>query len=71
MKRSKAITALLRGTFPEEMKRKALGQCPFCKELVDLEGFRDRASRQEYEISGICQKCQDDYFGGGGKPCPD
>ena len=26
--------------------------------------FRDALSRREYEISGLCQKCQDKFFGG-------
>lgn len=26
--------------------------------------FRDKASEQEYSISGICQSCQDSFFGG-------
>lgn len=25
--------------------------------------FRDDLSRKEYTISGLCQKCQDEYFG--------
>jgi hypothetical protein len=27
--------------------------------------FRDELSRREYHISGLCQKCQDQFFGGG------
>lgn len=65
MKRSKAITVLLKGVFPEEMKRAAQGRCPFCGELVDSQDFRDELSRREFSIFGICQKCQDNYFGGG------
>ena len=37
------------------------GLCPFCsKKPVE---FRDEKSRAEFEISGICQNCQDDFFG--------
>jgi hypothetical protein len=25
--------------------------------------FRDDLSRKEYQISGMCQRCQDDIFG--------
>lgn len=25
--------------------------------------FRDEASKEEYAISGMCQKCQDEVFG--------
>jgi len=44
------------------IRRKSLGLCPFCGEVVDLEGFRDRRSLREYQISGLCQKCQDGFF---------
>ena len=27
--------------------------------------FRDDLSRKEYAISGMCQECQDDFFGRG------
>lgn len=35
--------------------------CMFCKE-PDF-NFKDEASKREYKISGICQKCQDKVFG--------
>ena len=28
------------------------------------EGFRDELSKKEYQISALCQKCQDEVFGG-------
>lgn len=37
--------------------------CPFCGEDPGLAGFRDEKTRQEYQISGLCQVCQDDFFG--------
>lgn len=42
----------------EEAKSKKL--CVFCKN-PNLK-FRDKISRKEYEISRICQLCQDNYF---------
>jgi len=33
-----------------------------CGELIT--GFRDELSAHEYRISGLCQKCQDELFGG-------
>jgi hypothetical protein len=36
--------------------------CSWCKRPVL--GFRDSLSRKEYSISGMCQNCQDDTFGG-------
>lgn len=35
--------------------------CPFCKNPVG--DFRDEISKKEFEISGLCQSCQDDMFG--------
>lgn len=29
-----------------------------------ITGFRDTISEREYRISGMCQNCQDDIFGG-------
>ena len=46
----------------EEMKRVEEVRCPFCNE--EKGPFRDELSRKEYEISGLCQKCQDDVYGG-------
>lgn len=42
----------------------ALGLCPFCQKKVYEKDFRDALSRKEYGISGICQSCQDEVFGG-------
>lgn len=30
----------------------------------EAKSFRDETSRREYRISGLCQKCQDEIFGG-------
>jgi hypothetical protein len=35
--------------------------CPLCRQPIGE--FRDELSRREYEISGMCQNCQDDVFG--------
>ena len=37
--------------------------CPFCHTAIDITEFRDKLSKREWEISGLCQKCQDDMFG--------
>jgi hypothetical protein len=41
-----------------ELKKK--GICPFCKGAPGE--FRDELSKKEFQISGLCQKCQDDFF---------
>jgi hypothetical protein len=35
--------------------------CVFCGKKIMR--FRDDLSRKEYNISGICQRCQDETFG--------
>ena len=35
--------------------------CTWCKKPITE--FRDSLSSREYEISGFCQRCQDDTFG--------
>lgn len=38
------------------------GRCPFCHMEVNYEDFRDELSKKEFNISGLCQKCQDEIF---------
>ena len=40
----------------------SLGICTWCKQSI-VTPFRDEISKREYQISGFCQKCQDDTFG--------
>ena len=50
----------------EEMfNRKEQGLCPFCGKDMTNPSFRDELSRKEFEISGLCQTCQDNYFNEG------
>lgn len=37
------------------------GMCPTCHKQIGT--FTDRRSEKEYEISGMCQSCQDSVFG--------
>lgn len=46
--------------FPEKKLLKDAGRCPICTKPVG--NFRDDLSRREYEISGMCQDCQDEVF---------
>ena len=40
------------------------GRCMSCKtDSITEDSFRDNLSIKEYKISGMCQKCQDDFFG--------
>jgi len=51
--------------FPEAKKDIESRRCPICHQVVlpNPNSFRDDLSRKEYEISGLCQKCQDNIFG--------
>lgn len=46
----------------EMFTRKAENKCPFCGKDMTNATFKDLKSKKEYEISGICQECQDNYF---------
>ena len=42
------------------------GECMTCDSTGNIAtAFTDDLSRKEYAISGMCQKCQDDFFGHG------
>lgn len=49
--------------FGEEVKLVQQKICPVCQEKIDENGFRNKISKKEYTISGLCQKCQDSVFG--------
>jgi len=38
------------------------GMCPICGNKVDTSAF-DELGLKEFNISGMCKKCQDDVFG--------
>ena len=44
------------------MKMKDEGKCPFCGKDMTNPSFKDVQSKKEFEISGLCQSCQDEYF---------
>jgi len=37
-------------------------KCPTCGKFIVLTEFKDLLSLREYEISGMCQLCQDEVF---------
>jgi len=50
--------------FPEEINALKQNKCPFCKKEINVEKeFRDSLSKKEFNISGLCQTCQDKTFG--------
>jgi len=48
--------------FDAEVKSVEMGCCPFCKDPIKVEDFKDDLSRKEFNISGLCQSCQDKMF---------
>jgi hypothetical protein len=46
--------------FPGTMRRIEEKKCPICAQPI--KGFKSELSRREYEISGMCQACQDEVF---------
>lgn len=48
--------------FKEEIDKVEKDICPFCNTKINQEDFKDELSRKEYEISGLCQMCQDNFF---------
>ncbi|KKR36000.1 MAG: hypothetical protein UT69_C0037G0009 [Candidatus Yanofskybacteria bacterium GW2011_GWE1_40_10] len=48
--------------FTEELGQIKLGNCPFCRKPIHPDSFRDMLSAMEFQISGLCQACQDEVF---------
>ncbi len=53
---------IMKAIFPEKMKLIDQGRCPDCTEKVLAGSFKDALSEKEFQISGLCQKCQDEIF---------
>ena len=37
--------------------------CVNCDQLTDPTTYKNKVDAMEYQISGICEKCQPDFFG--------
>ena len=61
-----AIDALLSTIFGKDRTSTiSEGKCVSCDSTGNIAtSFHDDISRKEYAISGLCQPCQDDVFGG-------
>lgn len=46
--------------FSKEVKKVEIFICPLCNK--EIGSFRDAISVREYQISGLCQECQDKFF---------
>jgi hypothetical protein len=47
--------------YPDMVKSAEAGKCPICDELITPD-FTDEQSKKEWELSGICQDCQNAVF---------
>jgi hypothetical protein len=50
--------------FTEQVTRVENGLCLICEKQILVGSFRDALSEREFQISGLCQECQDFIFDG-------
>lgn len=48
--------------FGEQVARVEQGKCPMCGNKIVKGEFKNELSKDEFKISGMCQKCQDNFF---------
>mgnify|MGYP001455577066 FL=1 len=53
---------MIKAGFNKEVKAVKQNKCPICFMQVSMDDFTDQLSLKEYEISGICQACQNEIF---------
>lgn len=58
------VMMLENATLMTPIRRHAEGTCVICGVSVNVNALRDELSRREYQISGLCQECQDGVFDG-------
>jgi hypothetical protein len=61
------IIEICKSKSEEEQKPIGERKCPICSREITENEFRDDLSVQEFMISGLCQRCQDETFGDGYK----
>ena len=59
--KSDQVKEMIEHIFPGTAQAIADKRCPLCKQPITE--FRSSKSIREYEISGMCQDCQDQIFG--------
>lgn len=47
---------------PEKWALIKRGRCPICAKKVYIDDFTEKIQFDEYLISGMCYKCQDEFF---------
>lgn len=46
----------------KQVERLKKDMCPDCGDTIVMAEFKDRLSIRKYNISGLCQRCQDEVF---------
>jgi hypothetical protein len=59
------MIAAIESLFPGTQAAIKMGNCPLCSKPVV--GFKDLLSAREFEISGMCQQCQDSIWNESGE----
>ena len=54
--------AIMESLFPEQTRLAEQGYCPMCAVSMAGKSFKDALSFREFQISGMCQVCQDEVF---------
>lgn len=59
---SKKKSLLTMAGFGEAVAKVEQGLCPFCNNPVKEEDFTSPLTKKEFTLSGMCEKCQDNFF---------
>ena len=65
--KSEALKNAHEGLFPGTAQAIRECKCPACHNPIVIADFVDLLSVREYEISGLCQVCQDEFFNSTGE----
>lgn len=60
--KSVAMKSAIEAMFPGTMAAIDAGNCPTCRKAINMKDFKDELSKKEFQISGMCQECQDEVF---------
>ena len=53
---------IIKQIFPEALRAIQNERCPICNKKINMKDFKDNLSLKEFQISKMCQKCQDEVF---------
>ena len=53
---------IMRSIFTEYVERFENKECPLCSKPIDPKEFKNKLSKRDFEITGLCQNCQDEIY---------